>query len=152
MCNEQEQNQAIKNFFKAAEELKRLGIVRSSSYVGNIAEFVCANLFNIELSESQREKGLDGTDPNGRKVEIKYHNAEKGTNIVMSKYKQNKNFDDLIVIIGPNSSLKPKNCKDNHYRVYKIKDYQYKKHGNIAKKKLQNAKLEYELDDNLKQV
>lgn len=128
-----DQKEAIKNFFKAAEELENLGIVRSSSYTGNIAEFICAELFDITLSSSQRERGLDGKDSKGRLVEIKYHNASAGTNIVMEKYKEDQNFQELIVILGPNSSLRSESLGEPTFEVYRINHYIYFKHEYITK-------------------
>lgn len=143
-----EQKLAIKNFFEAAKVLKDSNVIRSSSYVGNIAEFICANLFEITLSGSQREEGLDGVDLEERRIEIKYHNGEKGNNILVGKYKENQNFEDLIVILGPSSKLRVEELDKELFEVYRINDFKYKEGTNIAKRNLQ-GKLKYLLNSNL---
>ncbi|MFI8574915.1 DUF6998 domain-containing protein [Rossellomorea aquimaris] len=143
------QKNKIKNFFHAANSLKSLGIIRSTNYVGNIAEFMCANLYNLKLSESQREEGLDGIDSKGRKLEIKFHNGTSSTNIIMSKYSNSQNFNDLIVMLGPLSKIRTNNLPEMTYATYKIKDYSYKKHGNIAKTLLTEVGPDFILDEDL---
>jgi len=147
-----DQKSAIKDFFKAANSLKSLRIIRSTSYVGNIAEFVCANLYNVKLSDSQREEGLDGVDSKGRNIEIKFHNGVSGTNIIMSKYSDFQNFDDLIIMLGPLSKIRPYNLPKKTYVTYKIKEYSYKKHGNIAKTLLTETGYDFLLDEVLEVI
>lgn len=145
----QDQRKAIQEFFKSTLKLKETGVIRSSQYVGNVAEFICSHLYGVKLSKSQREEGLDGIDKKGRKVEIKYHGAPVGTNIVMSKYKERHDFQDLIVILGPDSNLRPKDTQDNTFLVYRIDEYVYNKHGNIAKSILEQVGVDKVLDDQL---
>ncbi|KAA9022307.1 hypothetical protein [Niallia endozanthoxylica] len=144
-----EQREAIYEFFKVTKKLKDLDIVRSSSYLGNIAEFVCSNLYGITLSESQREESLDGVDINGIKVEIKSHDGESGNNIVMSKYKDGQNFKDLIVFLAPSSKIRPNNIPQNTFAIYRIRNYNVNTHGNIAKGVLGENGYDFLLDEHL---
>ncbi|WGT37317.1 hypothetical protein QH639_15875 [Lysinibacillus sp. 1 U-2021] len=142
------QRKAITDFFKTSKVLKELGVIRSTSYTGNIAEFICASEFNIRLSDSQREIGLDGTDSDNRNIEIKYHNGEKGTNIIMGKYKDHQNFQDLIVILGPDSCLRAHYVDEELFEIYRINDYKFEEGKNIGKGVLE-GKLKFLLDSNL---
>lgn len=56
-----------------AESLKTLkadGIIRTKNLVGDLGEYYCQELFRIELCKVV-EKGYDGFDVDGKKVEIK---------------------------------------------------------------------------------
>ncbi|EIF6158341.1 hypothetical protein ACV3MX_07495 [Clostridium perfringens] len=128
---------AIKAFFDATELLKERGIIKSNRYLGDIGEYISSNLDLLKLCDSLRNKGFDGLDCDGRKVEVKSHNAKKGTNIQMDKYYKNGNipeFDVLLVVIGPESNIRPdKYIGQNNFLIYKIERYES---GNIAKKTL----------------
>lgn len=146
------QKQAIKNFFKSTKILKELNVIRSSTYTGDIAEFVCAEKLNITLSESQRQSGLDGTDSTGREVQIKYHGGEVRNNIIMTSYSKG-DFDDLVVVLAPNSSIRPEFCACNTFSIFKIEDYFDKNIGNIAKTVLKNqSKLIIELNEYMENI
>ena len=71
---------AIKEFYDSVEKLKSLGIIRSDKYLGDIAEYISSYFYEIELAESGRQPGHDGSDNEGR-VQIKYHGSPTRTNI-----------------------------------------------------------------------
>ncbi|MHB8076673.1 DUF6998 domain-containing protein [Desulfosporosinus fructosivorans] len=144
-----EEAEAIETFFKAAQKLRELEVVRSTQYVGNIAEFICSKLYGIELSQSQREEGIDGIDQDGRRVEIKFHDGPIGTNIPMYKYKDGHSFQDIIIILGPNSNLRPKGKRIPHdaFLIYRINDYIHVDSKNIAKTQLKTAGIDKILDE-----
>lgn len=145
----EEQKEAIRDFFKSTEVLKNTGVIRSSSYTGDIAEFICADKLSITLAESQREKGLDGVDSAGRKVQIKYHGGKSGTNIIMNSYSEG-DFDDLVVVLGPESRIRPESLPPNTFVIYKIENYFEKDIVNIARNVLdEQAVLLFQLDEHM---
>jgi hypothetical protein len=133
-----DQKKATREFFEASKKLSELGIIRSSKYLGDISEFLCSHFCGITLNQSGRETGYDGVDLNGIKVEIKYHGGQSGTNIVMSKYEKNQKFQDLIVVLGIDSQIRPNDSLPETYLIYRIPNYKYGLHGNIAKTMLPN--------------
>lgn len=58
----------ISDCFKS---LKEKGIIRTNKLVGDLGEYYCRKLFDIILNESIVEKGFDGFDLKGDKIEIK---------------------------------------------------------------------------------
>lgn len=145
-----EVREKINNYFELTNELKELGVIRSSKYSGDIGEFVCSNLYQIILNNSGREEGYDGIDSEGKKVEIKFHGGGKGTNIDMKKYKKNGiKFDYLLVILGLDSNIRPSNVPFNTYPIYKIENYNGE---NIAKEYLNSIGYDKLLNKNLKEI
>lgn len=130
---------AIKNFFDSAKVLKERGIIKSNRYLGDIGEYICSDLELLKLCDSLRNKGFDGINDEGKKIEVKFHNAECGTNIQMDKYFKNDKvpeFEILLVVIGPESKIRPKKyIGQDNFLLYKIENY---KSGNISKKTLEN--------------
>lgn len=142
----------IKEFFEVAKKMKSENIIKSSKYVGDIGEFICSNLYGIKLCVSQRHKGYDGIDHQGKRVEIKFHNGEDGTNIQMDKYigiNLNDRFQTLYVVLGPESKIRPKGIEENTYLIYIIENYVS---GNIAKKLLSQLKPDKILNENLAEL
>lgn len=138
-----DQRKAIHQFFEATKKLKETGVIRSSTYTGDIAEFMCAKELGITLSDSQREPGLDGYDNQNRKVQIKYHGAKVGTNINMSKYVSG-DFDDLVVVLSPESNIRPIKCTEGYFSVFKFENYFSSEINNIAKGILEDTDIVYE--------
>lgn len=64
MSISKEERVKIKQFFKLAQELKKSGVIRSSKYSGDISEFICSKIYDIELNDSNRQKGCDGIGRN----------------------------------------------------------------------------------------
>ncbi len=60
----------LKLIAESLKTLKAAGIIRTKNLVGDLGEYYCQELFNIELCKIV-EKGYDGIDSDGKKVEIK---------------------------------------------------------------------------------
>jgi hypothetical protein len=103
------------NFFKVVKLLRDNKIIRSDKYLGDIGEYICQKLYGIKLNDSGREKGYDGTI-NEKKYEIKFHNSLTRTNIYLGNPEI---YDVLLVVLGPDSLLRPKNEQDD-FLVYKM--------------------------------
>ncbi|MDO5039070.1 hypothetical protein [Clostridium sp.] len=142
----------IKKFFDITKELEEKNVIRSSKYLGDIAEYIVSNLYGITLCESQKNKGYDGIDKDGKRVEVKFHNAKKGTNLIMDKYDEiddEEKFERLIIIIGPDSKIRPNTENKDTYLIYDIDDYSS---GNIAKEELEEWIINKRLDCNLNEI
>ncbi|RNL90086.1 hypothetical protein ED312_06575 [Sinomicrobium pectinilyticum] len=60
----------LKAIADSLRTLRRDGIIRTKNLVGDLGEYYCQELLNIKLCKIV-EKGFDGFDPDGLKVEIK---------------------------------------------------------------------------------
>ena len=56
----QETVDALDRFFSAQKKLNELGIIRSRDYIGDVARYLCREVYNLELSKGRRT-GHDGT-------------------------------------------------------------------------------------------
>lgn len=110
------QIKAINNFFKAVGKLQELKIIRSSKYLGDIGEFLASDKLGLDLVNSQKQKHYDAKK-DGKTYQIKFHNAKVGTNINVGNP---KNYDFLIIVIGPNSKIKEATHTRTEYRIYKF--------------------------------
>lgn len=110
----EEQMKAIAEFYAAADKLRKLKVVRSDRYLGDIAEFIVKESLGMELAKSCREKGYDGLI-NNKKVEVKYNG---GKSITVNAGKPNT-YDELIIILGPKSVMRLPELLDE-YVIYRI--------------------------------
>lgn len=105
----------LKKFFKVIKELRESNIIRSDRYLGDIGEHICQKLYGLELNKSGREQGYDG-GLNQQKYEVKFHNSLTRTNIYLGNPDI---YDILLVVLGPESLLRPKGEKDS-FLIYKM--------------------------------
>ena len=119
--------EAIKGFHDSVEKLKLLRIVRSDKYLGDIAEYISSYFYQIELAESGRQPGHDGSDNEGR-VPIKYHGSPTRTNIDLGKPDE---YENLLVVLGPNSMLRNPDYSGD-FLLYRISASDVKAHCNVA--------------------
>jgi hypothetical protein len=115
--------QSIANFFDAVSELRRLGVIRSDKYLGDLAEYICSHFFDIELAASGRQPGYDGIANNAR-FQIKYHGSSTRTNIDLGDPTQ---YDTLLVVLGPASMLRAPAYTDD-FLVYRMPSESVKSH------------------------
>ena len=109
-----EQMVAIGDFFSAADRLKKLDIIRSDRYLGDIAEFIAKAQLGMTMAQSCREPGHDG-HIDGKKVQVKFNG---GTSITIDVGNP-ETYDELIVILGPNSVMRSSGFSDP-YVIYRI--------------------------------
>ncbi|MEI3630216.1 DUF6998 domain-containing protein [Lactococcus lactis] len=115
------EKEAIQGFFSAIEKLKECNIIRSETYLGDIAEFLVKDTNGVDLALSLRQEGYDGIYKTNKKVQVKSHFGTSGTNILFKYDKNEVNFDDLIVILGPYSNLKL--IKNYEFETYIFEDF-----------------------------
>ncbi len=109
-----EQMVAIGEFFSAADCLKKLEIIRSDRYLGDIAEFIAKAQLGMTMAKSCREPGHDG-HIDGKRVQVKFNG---GTSITIDVGNPEA-YDELIVILGPNSVMRASDLSDP-YVIYRI--------------------------------
>lgn len=113
------------DFFNSIYKLKNEKIIRSSNYSKDVAEYIVSSLFDIELCKVGAGNGYDGTYiSTNKRVQIKFHDGEKRTNIPFSendkKLLDDKKVQDIIILLGRNSNIKPSTVTDIPYLIYKI--------------------------------
>ena len=116
---------AIKEFFEKVSKLTELSIIHSDKYLGDIAEFITACFYNIELAESGREPGHDGVNEDG-KVQIKYHGSITRTNIDLGNPDE---YETMFVVLEPNSLLRSNRYQED-FLLYRLSSEQVRQHIN----------------------
>lgn len=111
-----DQESALAAFFKAVDRLEEVGVIRSSRYLGDIGEFLCADALGTVLAEQLRLPGHDGVHDNKR-VQIKFNNSPTGTNINVGNPEE---YDELVVVIGPRSKLRESEHQPGEFRFYRF--------------------------------
>ena len=109
-----QQEVAIDAFFSSVDRLKDLGVIRSNKYLGDIAEFLCSNLFDMQLADSQKQKGHDGMI-DGLRCQVKFSGGSSQTIDLGSP----ELYDRLILVLGPESVLRPQGS-DGRWLVFNI--------------------------------
>ena len=104
-----ETKEALKQFFSSQKELNQLGIIHSRDYIGDIGRYLCQVMYNLELPKSPRQLGYDGTIGTS-KVQVRINNCPIGTPVRLDDTIE---FDELIVVLGPNCKLRPENIEDD---------------------------------------
>ncbi len=122
---EQKYKAALVDFFNAIDELKKLGIIRSDKYLGDIGEYICKHFYELELASSGREPGHDGYDKDG-KVQVKYHGSITKTNVSLGNPGE---YDSLLVVLGPNSLLRCSDYKED-FLIYRMSSEEVKNYHN----------------------
>ena len=119
---------AVREFFSAAEKLRKLGVIRSDRYLGDLGEYICQHFYKLELAESGRQPGHDGTDPEGL-VQVKYHGSCTRTNVDLGNPSY---YDHIVVVLGPNSRLRQKGVSGD-FLVYRMTAQAVRQHANLEK-------------------
>jgi hypothetical protein len=67
----------LKQFFSSTDDLIDKGIIRSSKYTADIAEYLCQEIYELTLCKNQRELGYDGKDKDDKTYQIKINNSKQ---------------------------------------------------------------------------
>lgn len=100
---EREVVQAMKAFLSAQKRLNELGVINSGDYIGDIGRYLCQLAYGLAIPEGGRPAGYDGMVGSSR-VAVRMNNCPVGTVV---RVNEPLDFDELIVILGPNCSLRP---------------------------------------------
>lgn len=120
---------ALSSFRSAIKELKDAEVIRSHRYLGDIAEFLCADAFEIDLATNLRQIGHDGIRKNLR-VQIKYGGGKK-TNIDLG---DPLTYEEIYVVLGKDSIVR-KYQHEADFLVYKLTSDEVKNIGRTNKRK-----------------
>lgn len=123
----QTQREALSKFSSAIHELKTSGVIRSHRYLGDIAEFLCADEFGISLEKNLREIGHDGVI-NESKVQIKYGGG-KTTNINLGNP---DTYDEVLVVLGKESVIRT-HVSNADFLIYRMTADEVREHGAKSK-------------------
>lgn len=114
---DQVKKDAIKTFFDTVQKLKDEGIIRSSKYSGDIAEYICQELYSLTLSTSQREIGFDARDKNNIRYQIKLNNSTQKTNQDIGNI---TTYDNLLLLVASDSLLFDSRYETAFILIYNI--------------------------------
>ncbi len=112
---------AIRKFTETVAELREQGIVRSHRYLGDLGEFLCAEVFAIDLTTNLRQPGLDGWRGE-LPVQIKYHGG-KSTTVDLG---DPAHYDEVYVVLGPDSVIRPDGYVEE-FLIYQLSAAQVRK-------------------------
>jgi len=100
---EREVADSLKRFFSAQEGLSELGIIRSRDYIGDIGRYVCTLVYGLKVPKGRKPTGYDGKIGKSR-VAVRLNNCPVGNPVRLT---EPLDFDELIVVLGPNCLLRP---------------------------------------------
>lgn len=95
------QQLAITKFKASIKELKDSGVIRSHRYLGDLAEFPCADALKIDLATNLRQAGHDGMRAQLR-AQIKYGGGAK-TNVDLGSP---LTYEEVYVVLGKDSVVR----------------------------------------------
>lgn len=121
------QRHALLSFNSSIEELKSAGVIRSDRYLGDIAEFLCADAYGIDLNTNQRQAGHDGVRQD-LKVQIKYGGGKK-TNMDLG---DPWTYDEVYIVLGKDSVVR-KHVHPADFLVYRLSAEDVRNIGTTAK-------------------
>lgn len=110
----QRQQRAIISFAASIDELKDAGVIRSDRYLGDLAEFLCADAFGIDLVTNLRQAGHDGMREQLR-AQIKYGGGTK-TNVDLG---DPSTYEEIYVVLGKESVVR-RYAHDADFLIYKL--------------------------------
>jgi len=110
----QRQRLAITSFAASIKELKDAGVIRSHRYLGDLAEFLCADAFSIDLATNLRQAGHDGTREQLR-AQIKYGGGSK-TNMDLG---DPSTYEEVYIVLGKESVVRSY-PHDADFLIYKL--------------------------------
>ena len=96
-------SKALREFFSGQKKLNQLGVINSRDYIGDIGRYLCHVVFGMEVPKGRPQPGYDGTIGSSR-VAVRMNNCPIGTPVRVNEPFE---FDELIVILGPNCFLRP---------------------------------------------
>jgi hypothetical protein len=100
--------QALQQFFSAQMKLAQLGVIRSRDYIGDIARYLCNVVYDFQPRKSRQPAGYDGIIGTA-KTRVQVNNCPTGTKVRVAEPLE---FDQLVVVLGPNSALRPPDVRD----------------------------------------
>jgi hypothetical protein len=107
---------ALKSFFTAQGKLHELGVIGSKHYIDDIAVYLGSEVYGMEpVEKGQKSLGYEGLIGDS-KVAVRLTNCPTGTPI---RVPAPVAFDELIVVLGPNSWMRPEGI-DGEFICYRL--------------------------------
>jgi hypothetical protein len=94
---------SLKQFFSAQKGLSELGVIKSRDYLGDIGRYVCTLVYGLKVPKRRKTTGYDGKIGKSR-VTVRFSNCPAGSPVRLT---EPFDFDELIVVLGPNCLLRP---------------------------------------------
>jgi hypothetical protein len=98
-----ETNQALREFLAAQAKLAQMGVIHSRDDIGDIARHLCTLVYGLKPKRSRQPAGHDGTI-GGTRTRVQVNNCPTGTKVMLAEPLE---FEQLVVVLGPNSTLRP---------------------------------------------
>jgi hypothetical protein len=111
---DEETKHALRGFLSTQAKLAQLGVIHSRDYIGDIARYVCAIVYDFEPKRSRHPAGYDGTIGTVR-TRVQINNCPTGTKVMLAEPLE---FEQLVVMLGPNSTLRPDGLEET-FVLYK---------------------------------
>ena len=107
---------ALRDFFTAQGRLHERGVIGSKHYIDDIAVYLCSAIYGMEtVGKGRSDPGYDGTLGTSR-IAVRLTNCPTGTPIRIAEPVA---FDELIVVLGPNSWMRPEGI-DAEFIFYRL--------------------------------
>ena len=100
---DRETGQLLKQFFSAQKALNERDVINSRDYIGDIGRYLCRLTYGLEVPKGRRQAAYDGNIGSSR-VAVRINNCPIGTPV---RVMEPLDFDELIVVLGPNCFLRP---------------------------------------------
>lgn len=140
----------IESFFELEDRLKDASVLKSTRHLGDIAEFLCADLYNLTLSKSKIQEGYDAKDKKKVKYQIKINNSSERTNQPTGAPDE---YDFLLLVVTKNSKLWQFSNSDTYFAtVYRIKSKELQNKKYVGKRFLEGHTPEYIFNKSFKLI
>ena len=107
---------ALRDFFAAQGKLHELGVIGSKHYIDDIAVYLCSRIYGMEpVGKGEKGLGYEGLIGTSR-VAVRLTNCPTGTPVRIAAPVA---FDELIVVLGPNSWMRPEGI-DAEFITYRL--------------------------------
>ncbi len=107
---------ALRDFFAAQWKLHELGVIGSKHYIDDIAVYLCSRIYGMEpVGKGEKGLGYEGLIGTSR-VAVRLTNCPTGTPVRIAAPVA---FDELIVVLGPNSWMRPEGI-DAEFITYRL--------------------------------
>jgi hypothetical protein len=109
---------ALRDFFTAQRKLHEFGVIGSKHYIDDIGVYLCSMIYGMEpVGKKGKSSGYEGLIGTSR-IAVRLTNCPTGTPVRIAAP---ISFDELIVVLGPNSWMRPEGIKADFitYRLSK---------------------------------
>ncbi len=107
---------ALRDFFAAQGKLHEFGVIGSKHYIDDIGVYLCSRIYGMEpVGKRGKDPGYEGLIGASR-VAVRLTNCPTGTPIRIATPVA---FDELIVVLGPNSWMRPEGI-DAEFIAYRL--------------------------------